>query len=559
MKKVYTSILTACTAVLASAAVPTMTPAQGTLVPSNVSKEVKLTRSMHLDGEIADFGKPALKKSPAKAHESDKWESLGEATFYEGIVSPIYGISSAPTYKVAVEKSTTTSGLYRVAEPYKAFAADVQFTYDATKAEPMYIQVCGDNQFYIESFNTGMTDPADDGGEIVINSNAYNLVSGNGVDACLQAVPDAFGNLADGVFSYASPTFSLSGSTYYSLLVGIGDTSAGYYRGNANNEFKLVLPGGVIKDYKIGMDYDNCADDNKFTLQFALGADVANYKIFITPGEFPKSTENFSFVAEKGQSFTKDQTGLTYQPATTDPEGIYTVFAVSLDESGAYKEGVRGLLFVHQEKADKWTALTDKALYTDDFVASIYKNHDDTEREVVIEESNETPGYYRLVNPYVAPYAFAQNIELNCTHNHYLYINASDPDKVYVEESAIGFDYGDGAMTVSSNAYYSLQNEAEVADTDWGKLKDNVITFPTKTLLARELKYNDATWYYANTNGAFKVKLPETGAVGSIAVDNVNNAPVEYFNLQGQRVDNPAAGQLVVKRQGSKVEKVLVR
>ena len=86
-----------------------------------------------------------------------------------------------------------------------------------------------------------------------------------------------------------------------------------------------------------------------------------------------------------------------------------------------------------------------------------------------------------------------------------------------------------------------------------------MITFPTKTLLARELKYNDATWYYANTNGAFKVKLPETGAVGSIAVDNVNNAPVEYFNLQGQRVDNPAAGQLVVKRQGSKVEKVLVR
>ena len=40
-----------------------------------------------------------------------------------------------------------------------------------------------------------------------------------------------------------------------------------------------------------------------------------------------------------------------------------------------------------------------------------------------------------------------------------------------------------------------------------------------------------------------------------INVDN-SNAPVEYFNLQGQRVANPAAGQIYIRRQGSTASKI---
>ncbi len=39
----------------------------------------------------------------------------------------------------------------------------------------------------------------------------------------------------------------------------------------------------------------------------------------------------------------------------------------------------------------------------------------------------------------------------------------------------------------------------------------------------------------------------------------VNDAPVEYFDLQGRRVTNPAAGQIVIRRQGADVTKVIVR
>ena len=51
---------------------------------------------------------------------------------------------------------------------------------------------------------------------------------------------------------------------------------------------------------------------------------------------------------------------------------------------------------------------------------------------------------------------------------------------------------------------------------------------------------------------------PYAGAgVQGVAVDNAN-APVEYFNLQGVRVANPENG-LYIRRQGSKVEKIIIR
>ena len=38
----------------------------------------------------------------------------------------------------------------------------------------------------------------------------------------------------------------------------------------------------------------------------------------------------------------------------------------------------------------------------------------------------------------------------------------------------------------------------------------------------------------------------------------IENAPVEYFNLQGVRVANPENG-LYIRRQGNKVEKIFLR
>lgn len=52
----------------------------------------------------------------------------------------------------------------------------------------------------------------------------------------------------------------------------------------------------------------------------------------------------------------------------------------------------------------------------------------------------------------------------------------------------------------------------------------------------------------------------DQSGIDSIVTDTVDeNAPVEYYNLQGLRINEPAAGQIVIRRQGSKVSKILVR
>lgn len=56
-----------------------------------------------------------------------------------------------------------------------------------------------------------------------------------------------------------------------------------------------------------------------------------------------------------------------------------------------------------------------------------------------------------------------------------------------------------------------------------------------------------------------KTETPEvpTG-INDVTVDGAD-APVEYFDLQGIRVSNPQAGRMVIRRQGTNVEKILVK
>ena len=48
----------------------------------------------------------------------------------------------------------------------------------------------------------------------------------------------------------------------------------------------------------------------------------------------------------------------------------------------------------------------------------------------------------------------------------------------------------------------------------------------------------------------------DVAGVGNIADDA--NEPFEYFNLQGRRVAEPKAGDIVIRRQGSDVTKVIL-
>lgn len=102
----------------------------------------------------------------------------------------------------------------------------------------------------------------------------------------------------------------------------------------------------------------------------------------------------------------------------------------------------------------------------------------------------------------------------------------------------------------------------------WGDAQNSSDNFQARGSFAQNgdamtISYPDLSWllgngqelmYYTDTT----ITFGGTGAINDVAVDN-NNAPVEYFNLQGVRVNEPVAGQIVIRRQGNEVSKLLVK
>lgn len=71
-------------------------------------------------------------------------------------------------------------------------------------------------------------------------------------------------------------------------------------------------------------------------------------------------------------------------------------------------------------------------------------------------------------------------------------------------------------------------------------------------------KCNGGMAVYRMAKPAFEASEFEAG-VNDVVADADATAPIEYFNLQGVRIANPAAGQVVIARQGTKAAKQLVK
>ena len=114
------------------------------------------------------------------------------------------------------------------------------------------------------------------------------------------------------------------------------------------------------------------------------------------------------------------------------------------------------------------------------------------------------------------------------------------------------------AVVLNANkAFFVYEDGTALADFDgikkdekfYGTFTFNVVGGKTYDVLCTGSKLGFYGFTYEVTGG------PVTG-ISNIATDE--NAPVEYYNLQGVRVANPANG-IFFKRQGNKVEKVIVK
>ena len=196
-----------------------------------------------------------------------------------------------------------------------------------------------------------------------------------------------------------------------------------------------------------------------------------------------------------------------------------------------------------------------------------------------LQRNVENPNIFRVYEPYKNSPLAANN---QSTKKGQIVMDITDPDHVRVLTGyAAGFDDGDGDFYVYDllgwqiSGYGDSWNEADAADLyawmeehgqPFTTFKDNVVTVNKSVFDVNAECTNAYTWnnnpYVVSTitfpEGAV-IEGGDVNGVSTVATDTNADAPVEYFNLQGIRVAAPQAGQLVIKRQGTSVEKLIVR
>ncbi len=133
---------------------------------------------------------------------------------------------------------------------------------------------------------------------------------------------------------------------------------------------------------------------------------------------------------------------------------------------------------------------------------------------------------------------FAANVASNKSIN--MFVNGDTGSKMDARLS-------DGTVIKSG---VNLEDQEPAID---GIEKGNSVFYDLKKGNTYNYYTGGTKWRLASFN--FKISADQSG-IADIVTDE--NAPVEYFNLQGVRVENPANG-LYIKRQGSQVSKVIVK
>ncbi len=194
-----------------------------------------------------------------------------------------------------------------------------------------------------------------------------------------------------------------------------------------------------------------------------------------------------------------------------------------------------------------WTSIG-YCLYGEDFIGSaIYPagvvGGYCCEYYVEVEENTEQPGLYCLVNPYApAVYPITGYGTYDDTIDHYIEIDATDPDAVFIplQDTGVEWDiYGHiWAYSLAGYAYDDGMRKAAVAEEGYfGTMKNGVITFGTSSLLVYLRSYYPTSYLRGNINNYFKLNLNDRRSAPGVK----SVTPIDAARSAREAVVAPAA------------------
>lgn len=490
------------------------------------------------------------------AQTSHQWQALGTAMYTDDIISEIFDVQPA-SYSVEVEKDIANEGYYRIIEPIRSNPDIEKYKYYVCNDEAiryMVIDATDPDFVIIEPTNLGLTYNDE---EFFMYSYSWLTKTGDLSKAVIENYGYT-GRLKDGIISFPSP--GALWITQPSL-----DKDGQGYSGNPNGAWRLELPDA--NDYSIELSSRSwCSVDGKALVAAQVGADAAD----IIAGTVTdlNDQDQLAAVLSNPVHLTPRQETFVALPSDIKPCQPVYVVAYTIDADGNTQNFDYTTVYA-PDATTGWRDLPGKARFYDYTVTHAY-GLTPGEIEVDVQEDVNTPGRYRIVNPFMNTEGNALTASTHGSHDHYIYFDASDPNCVIVEEGPVGYSTeDDGDVRIASRASQLLaqgKTKDEIRDLSYGGiLKNYRITFPYIAyiyvgFIAKGADY----WMNVNftellgsyTSGPMYLDLTEVLGVDDPAIDDTD-ASTTYYNLQGIPIATPEPGQIVIHRTADSATKLI--
>jgi len=289
----------------------------------------------------------------------------------------------------------------------------------------------------------------------------------------------------------------------------------------------IQLTGDYFKDYRIKAKlYDQSEADGRGTYSFVVspGADVASWRYAVVEGDVTSPDVLPGYVSDITNGVIASTEGPSTATFTVSvPSGIHTLLVLPYSSDGVVHE-VFTYVIRYTPAAD-WKVLG-LAQYTDDVLCTLFNGYDMVTYAVEVQEHIHKPGLFRMKNPYGSTYPHNQANEV-LAGDWYIEIDATDPNKVFIDKQAMGVDWGYG------ECYFYSDKENQ----HYGLYRNSVITFQYYADLILVMGTNT---YPTNRNCGFRLDLSTCG-VTPLLQPAAADADA-YYDLQGRRLTPTTSG-----------------
>ena len=244
----------------------------------------------------------------------------------------------------------------------------------------------------------------------------------------------------------------------------------------------------------------------KLTATIETEEGIEEVKTIFAVGElfFEDGQEESEFKVE----FPNALMGTTYSVAVECTDREYVHIYSDKPTSVAFEVTRVKWNLVKGEKGEEYGSWTDDIFSSAFGIPGKYAVND----KIQIYEREDKPGYYRIpdvYNPYMLAKLFGgqypeKAFEENCTPGTFTYIDATDPDKVYLPYQTTGATLGDdGYVEIATFCPEAGFPKGNV----YGSMKNGVIKFPKDDGILITFTA-DTKWYSGNRSGKNVIVLP---------------------------------------------------